>query len=118
MTRFLIAFTTAALFVALATSPAGAGQRAGDGADEPNVKVASQWWPEMPNVWTPVGWKNHLFRFNVLHTGTIVAEPHPASPFGKKHTEAFAGQGVQLAFMPSADGTIPPARGEQYQLTD
>lgn len=116
MTRYAFCFAWFALSVALVASPGR--PAAAPAAPEPSVEVASQWWHEMPNVWTPVGWKNHLFRFNVLHTGTIVAEPHPASPFGKKHTEAFAGQGVQLAFIPSADGAIPAARGEPYQLTD
>jgi len=26
---------------------------------EPNVEVASAWWPEMENTWVPIGWKDH-----------------------------------------------------------
>mgnify|MGYP001768000763 CR=1 FL=1 len=36
--------------------------------------MASQWWSELPKKWTPVGWKNHLFRYNVLFNGAVV--PH------------------------------------------
>ncbi len=39
---------------------------------EPNIGIAKQWWPEMSNKWTVVGWKDHILRFNVLHNGTII----------------------------------------------
>lgn len=38
---------------------------------EPNVEIARQWWSEMPNKWTVVGWKDHILRFNVFHNGAI-----------------------------------------------
>src|SRR6266566_3698901 len=97
---------------------------------EPDVKVASQWWPEMRNVWTPVGWKNHLFRFTILHSGIIIAEPDPKVPFGKRHTSGFAGLGAQVTITPTADEitengdaskVLLPAsltRSEPYQLKD
>jgi hypothetical protein len=72
----------------------------------------------MPNVWTPLGWKNHLFRFNVLYTGDILAEPDPRSPFGKKDTQPYAGLGVQLSFFPTGDGSVPPSRTQPHQLCD
>lgn len=66
--------------------------------DEPNVEVASTWWPEMENTWVPIGWKDHPLRFNVLYNGTVIAQParYPAR-----------GQGVQLTFLPSRDGEPP-----------
>jgi len=85
---------------------------------EPNVEIASRWWTDMSNVWTPVGWKNHLFRFNIFNTGIILAEPHPQTPFAKNHTSAYAGLGVQVAIIPSADGAIPAKRTEPYMITD
>lgn len=85
---------------------------------EPNYSNMAALWPEMPNVWTPVGWIDHLFRFNVVYTGLIVAEPHPAIPFTKKHTEQYAGQGIQLTLLPSTNGALPEVRNETYQLTD
>ena len=64
---------------------------------EPNMETALGWWSELPNKWTPVGWKDHLFRFNVLFNGTIMAQPDL-----NRRTEAWKGQGVQLEFLPSA----------------
>ena len=66
---------------------------------EPNMETALGWWSELPNKWTTVGWKDHLFRFNVLFNGTIVAQPDL-----NRRTEAWKGQGVQLEFIPSAEG--------------
>jgi hypothetical protein len=44
-------------------------------ADEPNYQTAAGWWKEMPKKWTPVGWKNHLLRYDVLFNGAIVSKP-------------------------------------------
>jgi len=68
---------------------------------EPNIEVASRWWPEMENVWTPIGWKDHPLRFNVLYNGILVAEPF---------RKPALGQGVQLTFIPSAAGEQPRSR--------
>jgi hypothetical protein len=76
--------------------------------EEPNVEVASTWWPEMENTWVPIGWKDHPLRFNVLYDGTVIAQPvrYPAR-----------GQGVQLTFLPSRDGEPPVNIGTRpYQL--
>jgi hypothetical protein len=83
-------------------------------ADEPrtvaewNAEAVASLWPEMENTWVPIGWKDHPLRFNVLYNGTMIAQPvrYPAR-----------GQGVQLTFLPSSDGS-PPAIGgaEPYQL--
>ena len=75
---------------------------------EPNVEVASAWWPEMENTWVPIGWKDHPLRFNVLYNGTLIAQPvrYPAR-----------GQGVQLTFVASRDGKPPTTTSsEPYQL--
>ncbi len=58
-------------------------------AAEPNVEIASAWWPEMENTWILIGWKDHPLRFNILYNGTVIAQPvrYPAR-----------GQGVQLTF--------------------
>jgi len=69
---------------------------------EPNADIACNWWPDITNVWTPIGWPSHLFRFNVVYDGAIIAHP-VVSPVGqlKPHVEPYAGQGVQLTFIPS-----------------
>ena len=82
---------------------------------EPDAALAACWWQPQRNVWTPLGWKDHLFRFNVLYNGTVIAQPHPA---GREITAKGAGQGVQLTVSPSADGEIPKQqRLEPYQLS-
>ena len=39
---------------------------------EPSVALARQWWPEQTNVWTPFGWPDHYFKFNVLYNGGLI----------------------------------------------
>lgn len=65
---------------------------------EPNVEIASRWWPEVENTWVPIGWKDHPLRFNILDNGTLIARPvrYPSR-----------GQGVQLTFHLSSDGELP-----------
>lgn len=72
-------------------APASAEEPAGREAAEPNYRLACQWWRELPKKWTPVGWRNHLFRYNVLFNGAVVAEPHL-----NRRTAPWAGQGVLL----------------------
>src|SRR6185437_12421123 len=43
---------------------------------EPNIEEALGWWPAPRNVWTPLGWKSHLFRFQVVYNGTPPPMPH------------------------------------------
>jgi len=63
---------------------------------EPNFDAACEWWAGLPNIWTPLGWREHMFRFNVLWNGTILAQPHM-----NRRTEKWKGLGVQLSFAPS-----------------
>ncbi len=75
---------------------------------EPNVDVASEWWPEVESTWVPIGWRDHPLRFNVLYSGTLVAQPvrYPSR-----------GQGVQLTFLISRDGEPPASAATRpYQL--
>lgn len=81
---------------------------------EPSAEVARTWWPAHRNVWTPIGWKDHLFRFAVLYNGWVVAQPHIGKT--KEHTKPFAGQGVLLAIAPSATGAPAPAASCPYLL--
>jgi len=110
-------FLVGALFAALiGFACKAAPERAGTEVPaEPNAELAGCWWQTQRNVWTPVGWKDHLFRFNVLYNGTVIAQPHPA---GREITAKWAGQGVQLTIFPSPDGEIPQQqRLEPYQLS-
>ncbi len=68
---------------------------------EPNVEVASAWWPDLTNIWTPIGWKNHGFRFNVLFNGTILVVP-------QRHQDLLSGTPkVQITFAPITDDMRP-----------
>jgi len=64
-------------------------------AREPDFKTACTWWDDLPNVWTPIGWREHMLRFSVLWNGTV---------FGKtslnRRTEKYDNQDVQLGFAP------------------
>ena len=70
--------------------------------NEPDFKTACGWWPELSNKWTPIGWRDHMHRFNVLWNGTIVAEPTL-----NRRTAQWTGQGVQACIMPSREGRMP-----------
>jgi len=64
-------------------------------AGETNFQKACEWWQDLPNIWTPIGWRDHMFKFNVLYNGTILAQPHL-----NRRTEKYDGLGVQLGFAP------------------
>ncbi len=83
---------------------------------EPNVEIAGAWWPPLENVYTPIGWKNHLFRFNVYYNGMIMANPVPEPDV--KALAPWLGLGVQLTFTPSEHGLDPDRwRAGTYQMT-
>jgi len=63
---------------------------------------ANQVWPPQRQVWTPIGWKDHLFRFTVHYNGVICAEPGPVLA-SKPNTTPYLGMGTQLEFIPPDD---------------
>lgn len=73
---------------------------------EADCEQARLWWPDQRNVWTPVGWKDHYFRFNVLYNGTIICEPCPHWTPPRPNAKRWLGQSFQLNFTP------PRARGK------
>jgi hypothetical protein len=86
---------------------------------EPSFAVADLWWPEQRNVWTPIGWKDHYFRFNVLYNGTIICEPCPQFAPVRPHALRWEGKSLQLNFTPEADAPPPlPAEITQLWRTD
>lgn len=74
---------------------------------EPDFALADLWWPQQRNVWTPIGWKDHYFRFNVLYNGTVICEPCPHFAPVRPHAVRWKGQSFQLNFYPLTDK--PPA---------
>lgn len=81
---------------------------------EPNVEIANLWWPPQRNVWTPLGWKSHLFRFQVVYNGTLLCTP--AGWLDKPHILKYKGQDFQLNFHPSLDGSLPPLPREHTKV--
>jgi hypothetical protein len=71
---------------------------------EPDFQAAAGWWADLPNTWTTLGWKDHLFRFNVLWNGTLLNLPSL-----NNRTEAWAGQEAQIAFAPHYTEWFPAA---------
>ena len=60
-------------------------------AEEPNVVVATKWWPELTNVVTPVAWRDHPHRFIIMYDGTLIALPFP-----QKLMEKFKAAGINV----------------------
>src|SRR4051812_38861307 len=73
---------------------------------EPNVELAKLWWPDQRNVWTPIGWKGHFFRFNILYNGTVVFEPF-SDMSSRANARKFKGEDFQLTFTPWPDDHPP-----------
>lgn len=61
----------------------------------PTYDDACRWWDDLPNIWTPLAWKDHLFRFNVLWNGTVLAQPNL-----NRRTSKWEGEGLQLTVSP------------------
>ncbi len=83
---------------------------------EPDVALAKTWWPDQRNVWTPIGWKDHYFRFNVLYNGTVIVEPAPNWAPMRVHSKKYLGQDFMLSFFPLLSDTPPPLPKELTSL--
>jgi len=88
------------------------------GVDEPNVKTALMWWTPQQNVWTPIGWKEHLHRFQVVYNGHLLVTP--AGRLLKPHTKKYVGKDFQINAYPSPDGALPamPKEDQKLKLLD
>lgn len=82
---------------------------------EPNVELAKLWWPDQRNVFTPVGWKDHYFRFNVIYNGTIFFEPF-SDLSSRKHAVQWKGNDFQATFTPCLDTSCSFIPKEQIPL--
>jgi hypothetical protein len=76
-------------------------------ACEPNFRIASEWWADLWNIWTPIGWKDHLHRFNVLWNGTVLAKPDMNRRSG--------GQGLQLSLTPDYEEWVRDFRADKLR---
>src|SRR5690606_2688239 len=85
---------------------------AGACGNEPHVALAKLWWPDQRNIWTPIGWKDHFFRFNVLYNGTIISEPF-SDLSARKNAVKFKGDDFLVSFTPWPDANVPDLPGTQ-----
>ncbi|MFI5731374.1 hypothetical protein ACIA49_14725 [Kribbella sp. NPDC051587] len=85
---------------------------------EVDVQEALRWWAPQRQVWTPVGWKSHLFRFDMFYNGTMVCQPAVAVPVGpvKPWLDAYKGKDFQVTPVMPDRGPIPPMPTGSYYL--
>ncbi|MBD1420885.1 hypothetical protein [Sphingobacterium chuzhouense] len=83
---------------------------------EPNATLAKLWWPEQRNVWTPIGWKNHYFRFNVLYNGDVITDPNGSWLSPRKNARPFVGKDFLLSVRPSKTGMPAPIPKERISV--
>jgi len=102
-----------------ALTPAPVASAVGAGL-EPTVAVAEQWWPRQRQVWTPIGWKGHLIRFDQFYNGTTVCQPAVALPAGsasvKPYLDKYKGKDFQVTPVMPIRGGIPPLSKSPYYL--
>jgi hypothetical protein len=80
---------------------------------EPDFRQACEWWADLPSIWTPIGWKDHMFRFNVLWNGTILAKPDLNTRTGQ-----WAGQGLLLSVSPHCTANDDGMTRQGWQTGD
>ncbi len=77
---------------------------------EPDYQSACDWWPETPNKWTPLGWRDHMLRFNVLWNGSVLATANPAE--GRERRKPWQEEPtLHLNFVPAKDLPSAPSWG-------
>lgn len=79
---------------------------------EPDFQQACGWWEDLTNIWTPVGWKDHLVQFSVFWDGMILAEPCL-----NRRSQQWKNQGAQISFIPKCNPT-DASRGYTYLRQD
>ncbi len=90
----------------------------GPDSPEPNVERAKHWWLPQRNVWTPIGWKGHLFRFNSVYNGALICDPSWVLA-AKPNTQPYFGKNFQLTVvMPKRGGGYPEFPTAEHEVWD
>lgn len=79
------------------------------------MELARLWWPDQRNVFTPIGWRDHYFRFNVIYNGTLLFEPF-SNLSARPHARKYDGQDFQITFTAWPNTNTPPLPREQTPL--
>ena len=73
---------------------------------EPDFQTACGWWSELPNKWTPIGWRDHMHRFNVLWNGSVLATVSGR----QERTKAWKDEpALHLNLAPAASPEVEPS---------
>ncbi len=99
-----------ALSLTLCTVGVAAASDSSRPVPEPTFKIAAGCWADLWNIWTPVGWKDHLHRFNILWNGTILAKPDMNRRSG--------GLGVQLSLTPDYERWVKDFKADKLRHDD
>jgi len=83
-------------------------QNKNKGFAEPSMTKALTEWPDQINVWTPVSWKDHSYRFNVLYNGDILATPAPRWGWPRENSTEWIGKDFMLKCSFKPDGNPVP----------
>jgi hypothetical protein len=70
------------------------------------VEVSRTWWEPQRNVWTPIGWKDHQFRYNVVYNGTVIVAPQGG--YQRDYRNPYSTHTLQLNFTPGMEAGSPP----------
>jgi hypothetical protein len=106
---------------AAAASPSAVVAPPWSGGSEPDVETALTWWTPQRQVWTPVGWKGHLFRFEMFYNGAMVCHPAVALPPSsadtlKPYLAPYRGKDFQVTPVMPDGGGIPALGSDPYYL--
>jgi len=63
-------------------------------------KACAQW-RDLENIWTPLGWPDHIQNFNILWNGTVMGMPDLSG-----RSKRWAGQGVRVTPIPAWPGWV------------
>jgi hypothetical protein len=102
-------------------SPTLAALQATATGGEPDVAAAMTWWMPQRQVWTPVGWKGHLFRFDMFYNGSMVCQPAVAlppssAPTLKPYLAPYKGKDFQVTPVMPDGGGIPELGSTSYYM--
>lgn len=83
---------------------------------EPDMQKALTWWPDQINIWTPVGWKDHSYRFNVVYNGDILATPAPRWGWPRVNSSQWIGKDLMLKMSFNPNGKPIPIPRERIPV--
>jgi len=75
-------------------------------ADHHTFDKACAQWRDLENIWTPLGWPDHIQNFNILWNGTVMGMPDLSA-----RSRKWAGQGIRVTPIPAWPGWVGYSTG-------